>query len=373
MFKTIDLFAGIGGIRRGFEKTGKFKNILSAEIDKFACETYMHLYKENPYNDVRSKEFKEKVSKVKYDVLLAGFPCQSFSIAGKKEGFEDKTRGTLFFDIADILSRTNPKAFLLENVAGLLSHKKGKTFQTILEVLIKDLNYKIIGAERDKFGNITFNKNDFLRNAKDFGMPQNRLRTYIIGFRRDLIPKDYIFKNLPFERKNLKIYNNLNDLLEFKNKEKYYMSSGGLETLRKHKRYHKEKGNGFGYEIVNSTLKKNPIANTILATGGSAKERNLIYDPQDGISGKVVKGKKTPLNSDCIRVMTPREWGKLQGFINYAFINKDGIDEFTFPPKISDTQLYKQFGNSVVIPVIEELAKYIYKTLKDFNKFKSVI
>ncbi|MGL5725246.1 DNA cytosine methyltransferase [Cetobacterium sp.] len=370
MLKTIDLFAGIGGIRKGFEKTGKFKNILSAETDEFACKTYMHLYKENPYNDVRSEEFKEKISKVKYDVLLAGFPCQSFSIAGKKQGFEDKIRGTLFFDIADILFKTKPKAFLLENVPGLLSHKKGETFQTILEVLIKDLNYKVIGAEKDDSGNIVFNKNNFLRNAKYFGIPQNRLRTYIIGFREDLILKEYEFKNLPTKRKGIKIYKNLNDLLEFKNEEKYYLSSGGFETLRNHKKYHKEKGNGFGYEIVNSDLKQNPIANTILATGGSAKERNLIYDPQEGIAGKVVKRKKTPLNYDYIRIMTPKEWGKLQGFINYAFINKEGIDEFSFPPKISDTQLYKQFGNSVAIPVIEELAKYIYKTLKDLNTKK---
>lgn len=106
MFKVIDLFAGIGGIRRGVELTGKFKNVLSAEIDKYACETYKHLYNEDPYNDVTSEEFKLKVENIEYDVLLGGFPCQSFSIAGKKEGFKDKTRGTLFFDIADIISMT---------------------------------------------------------------------------------------------------------------------------------------------------------------------------------------------------------------------------------------------------------------------------
>src|SRR6056297_2696074 len=124
-YKTIDLFAGIGGIRRGIEKTGKFRNVMSAEIDEHACKTYELLFGKNPENDVTSEKFKKKVEKIKYDVLLAGFPCQSFSRAGKEEGFKDKTRGTLFFDIADIIDRTRPKAFLLENVDNLLSHDKG--------------------------------------------------------------------------------------------------------------------------------------------------------------------------------------------------------------------------------------------------------
>jgi len=115
-YKTIDLFAGIGGIRRGFELTGYFENILSAEIDKYACMTYQYLYGENPLNDVTSQDFKNKVKSINYDILLAGFPCQPFSIAGDKKGFEDKTRGTLFFHIADILKDTKPKSFLLENV-----------------------------------------------------------------------------------------------------------------------------------------------------------------------------------------------------------------------------------------------------------------
>lgn len=362
MFKTIDLFAGIGGIRRGFEKTGKFKNIISAEIDRYACITYNHLYKEDPYNDVTSEEFKEKVDKIDYDVLLAGFPCQAFSIAGKKEGFEDKTRGTLFFDVADIISRTKPKAFLLENVEGLLTHKKGETFKTILEVLIKDLGYKIVGTN-EVGEEIIFERKSFLRSCKNFGLPQKRTRTYIVGFRKDLIPENYNFDELPDKKTDIKLYRDLNDLLELRNDEKYYMSSGGLETLKNHKKSHSEKGNGFGYEVINDPSIKNPIANTILATGGSGKERNLVYDPQEGIAGKVIKGKKTPLNDEGIRVMTPKEWGKLQGFINYAFVNEKGEDEFTFPEGISDNQLYKQFGNSVAIPVIEEIAKYIYNNL----------
>ena len=131
-YRTIDLCAGIGGIRKGFEMTGAFQNVLSAEIDKYACMTYEHLYGENPLNDITSEDFKTKVEKTKYDVLLAGFPCQAFSRAGRQLGFLDKTRGTLFFDIADILQRTRPKAFMLENVDNLITHSKGNTFKVII-------------------------------------------------------------------------------------------------------------------------------------------------------------------------------------------------------------------------------------------------
>src|SRR5690625_414822 len=174
-YKTIDLFAGIGGIRRGFEKTSRFQNVLSAEIDPYACKTYEHLFKENPLNDVTDIEFKKKVDQIDYDVLLAGFPCQAFSIAGKKEGFKDKTRGTLFYDIADIIERTRPKAFLLENVEGLIRHDKGRTFNIILETLIKDLNYKVIGADLSPItGEVIYEPSAFVRNSKNFGVPQNR-------------------------------------------------------------------------------------------------------------------------------------------------------------------------------------------------------
>jgi len=182
MYKTVDLFAGIGGIRRGFEMTGNFKNILSAEIDTYACKTYEHLFGENPKNDVTSEEFKKKVEKVKYDILLAGFPCQSFSRAGKQEGFLDRTRGTLFFDIADIINRTRPKAFLLENVDNLISHEKGQTFKVIIETLVKELEYKVIGVEIDEKGNVCYDAKNFVLNSRNFGIPQNRPRVYMMGF-----------------------------------------------------------------------------------------------------------------------------------------------------------------------------------------------
>ena len=151
------------------------------------------------------------------------------------------------------------------------------------------------------------------------------------------------------------IYHDLNDLLEHNVPAKYYMASGYLETLIRHRARQEGKGYGFGYRIVNAEGIERPIANTLLATGGSGRERNLIYDPQEGIAGRELKGKKTPLNDKGIRVMTPSEWGKLQGFINYGFVNAAGIDEFSFPEGIPDVQRYKQFGNSVTIPLEDPL------------------
>ncbi len=361
--KTIDLFAGIGGIRRGFEMTGNFQNVLSAEIDKYACETYEHLYGENPYNDVTSEEFKNKVENTNYDILLGGFPCQSFSIAGKKEGFKDKTRGTLFFDIADIIDRTKPKAFLLENVEGITTHDKGRTFITIVETLVNDLGYHMIGVEEGLNGHLEFNKEEIIRNTKNFGLPQKRSRAYMMGFRKDLIPENYVFPPLPSKRES-PIYKNLYELLDKKVEDRYYLSETYLETLKRHRNNHHQKGNGFGYIIVNEG--ENPVSNTILATGGSGKERNLVKQANYTLGGKIVKNKKSGLNYDGIRHMTPNEWGKLQGFIGYAFKNGNE-DKFSFPDDVSVTQQYKLFGNSVSIPVIEEMAKYMYKRLEELN------
>lgn len=370
MYKTIDLFAGIGGIRKGFELTNKFSTVLSAEIDKYACETYKHLYGEDPFNDVTSEDFKKKTESIQYDVLLGGFPCQAFSIAGKQEGFLDQTRGTLFFDIADIIQRTRPKAFLLENVEGLLRHKKGETFDTILRTL-NELDYKVVGMEQDGLlpDEIKYNSKEFLVNSRNFGIPQNRPRVYIVGFDRKrygALIDNLSMKEIPKERRGEPLYSDLNDLLEFKASKEYYLASGYLQTLKNHKNRHKGKGNGYGYIVVNEPDIESPVSNALLATGGSGKERNLVYDPQEEIGGTVVKGKQTPLNDEGIRMMTPREWGKLQGFINYAFM-KDGIDHFSFPDNISKIQQYKQFGNSVTIPVIEVIAQEIGKALDDLE------
>ena len=368
-YKTIDLFAGIGGIRKGFELTGYFENVLSAEIDPYACKTYEHLYNENPLNDVTSKDFKKKIRKIKYDTLLGGFPCQSFSRAGNQMGFLDSTRGTLFFDTAEIIKETRPKTFLLENVDNLLSHDKGHTFKTILNVLIKDLDYYIIGARLNDQGNVEFERANFVRNSRNFGVPQNRPRVYIMGFDKQFFSKEQlnlIPKELP-QSSSENIYSSLDDLLTQQVDPKYYLASGAFESLKKHKARHNGKGNGFGYQIVNEKNGRS-YSNALLATGGSGKERNLVVDKSANYGGMILKSKKTPINEEFVRNMTPEEWGKLQGFIGFAFKDKHGNDEFSFPEGISDAQKYKQFGNSVTIPVILKMATFMKEVLVNMGE-----
>lgn len=364
-YRTIDLCAGIGGIRRGFEMTGKYKNVLSAEIDELACQTYENIFHDDPRNDLTSPEFKEKVRQLKYDGLLAGFPCQAFSRVGLRLGFRDKTKGTIFFDIAEMIQQTQPKFVFLENVENLVRHEKGNTFRTIINILEKELDYKVIGTETSLLGDIEYNPGDFVRNSKDFGIPQNRPRVYIIAYNRKYFGKklQLLSNSLPEFRPAGNIYPNLNSLLDTGDiPAKFFLSSGYLETLEKHKLRQKGKGYGFGMKIVNAPEIEYPIASTLLATGGSGRERNLVIDDKNGAkhANCMAHGKKTPINNKNIRTMTPTEWGKLQGFVNYAFINEDGTDGFAFPATVSDVQKYKQFGNSVTIPVIETMASYIF-------------
>lgn len=361
--KTIDLCAGIGGIRRGFELAGGYRNIASAEIDEMACKTYEHLFHENPYNDVTSNLFKDRLQALKYDVLLAGFPCQAFSSVGLQQGFEDKTKGTIFFDIATIIKITRPKVVFLENVQNLLSHDKGTTFKTIIDTLDRQLDYHIVGVDYDESGSHSYKRSSFLRNSRNFGIPQNRPRVYIVAFNRayfgdhiSLIPDE-----APIKRERKAIFEDLKDVLDERVDPRFFLSSGYLQTLEKHIVAQRSKGYGFGYYIVNAPGIENPIANTLLATGGSGRERNLIYDPINGAeyAGIKLKGKYSPINSKFIRMMTPNEWGRLQGFIDYAFVDENGVDRFSFPEGMPNAQKYKQFGNSVTIPVIEEYAVFI--------------
>lgn len=319
IYKTIDLFAGIGGIRLGFEMTERVENILSVEIDKFACQTYEENFAENPYGDITQID---EQSIDDFDILLAGFPCQAFSIAGRRLGFED-TRGTLFFDVARILKHKRPKAFLLENVKGLVNHRSGRTLETILHVLEKELNYQVFLE---------------ILNAKDYGLPQNRERIYIVGFSNDKI--DFQFPTYEGPRKILK------DIIEDEEvSSKYYLSDTYLNTLKAHRKRHEDKGNGFGYQI----LSNNGIANAIVV-GGMGRERNLIIDERltDFTPKTKIKGE---INKEFVRSLTPREWARLQGF----------PDSFVIP--VSDTQAYKQFGNSVAVGVIHCLAKEIIRSL----------
>jgi len=303
-FKFIDLFAGIGGFRLAFQNL-KGKCVFTSEWDKYSKQTYQANFGEVPFGDITKKVTKDYIPD-EFDVLCAGFPCQAFSIAGKRGGFED-TRGTLFFDVAEIIRKKKPKAIFLENVKGLRSHDKGKTLATILNVLREDLGYFIPEPK--------------VMNAKEFGVPQNRER----------IKKKYT----------------LEDILETDTVSvKYYLSETYVNTLRDHKARHASKGNGFGYEIIPNSGTANAVV-----CGGMGRERNLVYDfrlkdftPITHIRGEV--------NKEGIRKMTPREWARLQGF----------PDDYKIV--VSDAQAYKQFGNSVAVPAIQATAKKIIEKLK---------
>ena len=309
---------------------------MSAEIDKGARQTYKDNFGEDPYCDVTHLTDEAIPQRIKdFDVLLAGFPCQAFSIAGRRGGFED-TRGTLFFDVARIIKIKKPAAFLLENVKGLVNHKSGATLGTILDVLKNGLGE---GLEYEV---------DFkVLNSKNFGVPQNRERIYIIGYKKTKNnPKPEVKFPDPLDYTP-----KLDEILE---KEpvcsRYYLSQKYLDTLKAHKERHAGKGNGFGYEVVS----EKGLANALMV-GGMGRERNLVYDPRltDFTPKTNIQG---PINNEFIRKMTPKEWARLQGF----------------PPKFQihkvDGQAYRQLGNSVTVPVINAVAKVMIKTLDDYFK-----
>ena len=383
MYKTIDLCAGIGGIRRGFEKTGHFTNILSAEIDEYAARTYsLNFNGDTPFHDLTSSDFKNEAKKVGCDVLMAGFPCQPFSSQGNQEGFEDPTKGTIFFDIKQIINKTRPKVVFLENVQNIISHDNKKTIHIILDSLEKKLEYKVIGVSIDENGKFLYKHDSFVRNTKNFGLPQNRPRAFFVAFDKRLYEGllDQLDKELPRKLDarlagSPYLGKSLLQILEPQVDIHYYMSETYLNTLKKHRERQKENGNGFGYCVLNKDGKEH-VANTIMATGGSGKERNLVmqktpcYDKDD----PVVKKKKGGLNKENVRIMTPTEWGRLQGFIGYGFVNPEtGVDEFKFPDNMPETQKYKQFGNAVSIPVAETMAYFIWDNIQRLNKNKEQI
>ena len=322
-FKFIDLFAGVGGFRMAMQNLGG-KCVFSSEWDKNSQITYKENFGEFPFGDITREKNKQRIPD-DFDILCAGFPCQAFSIAGRRGGFED-TRGTLFFDVADILKRKNPKAFFLENVKGLFNHQGGRTLGRIIDILRDELDYEVPDPQ--------------IVNARDFGVPQNRERVFIVGFRKDLK-----ITNFEYPRPTGKEVK----FADVKEKEpvsvKYFMSTQYLDTLRKHRERHATKGNGFGYEIIEDSQ----IANAIVV-GGMGRERNLVRDfnledftPETKIKGEV--------NREGIRRMTPREWARLQGF----------PDEFIIP--VADVHAYKQFGNSVAVPAVQATAENIVKLL----------
>lgn len=325
-FTFIDLFAGIGGMRIAFQNLGG-KCVFGSEIDEKAQKTYALNFGEVPEGDITKINENEIPD---HDILAGGFPCQAFSIAGKRGGFND-VRGTLFFDVVRIIKAKRPKAFLLENVKGLTNHKGGKTLSTILNILRNELGYIVPEPQ--------------IINAKNFGVPQNRERIFIVGFRGDLGIKEEDF-SYPEPTDTTKT---IRDIME-KNpvSAKYYLSTKYIECLEKHKKRNAERGNGFGYEIKDL----DGISNTIV-TGGMGRERNLIIDTRlkDFTPVTHIKGE---INREGIRRMTPREWARLQGFPD------------NFKIEVADVSAYKQFGNSVAIPAVQATAKnLIEKVIKE--------
>ena len=331
MYKSIDLFAGIGGIRMGFDQAfgDDIKTVFASEIDEPAQKTYRANYADS--FDISGDITQIAADDVPdFDICLAGFPCQAFSIAGAKQGFNDsykgRARGTLFFDTLRICTEreNKPKVIFCENVKGLPMHDKGNTLKVIVGAL-KDEGYRV------------WHK---VLNSKDFGVPQNRERIYIVAFREDIAPDSFTFPD------GTKEHVTIRDILEDEPvSSKYYLSDVYVETLRKHRERHKSKGNGFGYQIRDL----DGIAGTIVC-GGMGRERNLIVDKREHSKVPItnIKGK---INDEDIRKMTPREWARLQGF----------PDTYRLP--LSDTQHYKQFGNSVTVPVVRAIAENIKEVL----------
>lgn len=354
-FTFIDLFAGIGGIRYGFESAGG-KCVFTSEYDKYAVKTYLANYHcdHEVHGDIKEITQPDGMTKQQiykhiqksipdHDVLLAGFPCQPFSIAGvskknslgRAHGFEDETQGTLFFDVARIIEAKRPLAIMLENVKNLKSHDKGKTFKVIMKTL-DELGYDVIDRNYDESG-----ADPRIINGKHF-VPQNRERIVIVAFRRDLKVKGLTLRDISnfFPKKEPKV----SDILEPEHEvdEKYTLTPNLWKYLKDYAEKHKKAGNGFGFGKVT-------------AEDRSTRTLSARYY-KDGSEVLIDRGsRKRP------RRLTPRECARLMGF------DKPGESKFIIP--VSDTQAYKQFGNSVVVPVFESVAKlmkpYILRAKSD--------
>ena len=317
-YTFIDLFAGIGGMRLAYESQGA-RCVYSNEWNKYCQKTYEANFGEIPEGDITKVE---ATGIPDHDILVAGFPCQPFSIAGvskkrslgRATGFEDLTQGTLFFDVCRILNEKRPKAFMLENVKNLVSHDKNRTFATILESLDQldyDVHYQILDGQ--------------------YYVPQHRERIVIVGFDRERYGSevDFEFNLTPQDPKPV-----MRDILEKKVDDKYTLSDKLWTYLQNYAAKHKAAGNGFGYGIA----PLNGVSRTISAR---------YY--KDGSEILIAQRGKNP------RRLTPRECARLQGF----------PDDFKIP--VSDTQAYKQFGNSVVVPLMENVAKLIVKEIAELE------
>lgn len=360
--RCADLFAGIGGIRLGFERAagdGNIETVFVSELDRFAATTYANNFNtptericgaDNLLMDVQGATIYGDITKVtddlmssipQLDICLAGFPCQAFSLAGKKLGFEDDykgmARGTLFREIIRLCDKQRPKVVFCENVKGLTHHDGGRTYE-VIKGAFEQADYQVFSE---------------VLNSKNFDVPQNRERIYMVAIRKDLGITSFTFPTGKETEKRIK------DILEEDPVgSKYYLAEGYYKTLKSHRERHEKKGNGFGYQI------KGPedFAST-LSCGGMGRERNLVIDSREHPTG-LVPGKHSVLNAENVRFMTPREWARLQGF----------DDSFELP--VSDVHLYKQLGNTVTVNVIEAIAEKILQSLQACyarNNFSKVL
>lgn len=306
--KVIDLFAGIGGIRRGFNQVfdNQIECVFSSEIDKNAQKTYQLNFQELPHGDITTIKEEEIPS---HDIILAGFPCQAFSVAGYRKGFED-TRGTLFFDVVRIAKYHKPKVLFLENVKGFIGHDKGKTFQIVKNTL-EEIGYKVYAK---------------VLNSKDYGVAQNRERIYIIAFLDHSI--EFTFP------KALDLKPTIHDSLEREVDEKYYYN--GKPLYKKIKNDITNQNTVYQWRRKYVRENKNNLCPTLTANMGTGGHNVPIITDNKGI-----------------RKLTPRECANFQGF------NK----EFKFPKDLATSHRYKQIGNSVTVNVIEMIAKEIKNVL----------
>jgi DNA (cytosine-5)-methyltransferase 1 len=325
---VIDLFAGIGGFRLGFKRAG-FKTVYSTDIDKSCKITFDNYFGDG---ELHLKDIKElKADEMPdADVITAGFPCQPFSKIGKLHGFAD-ARATLFWDLLKILEAKRPKAFVLENVKNLQAHDGGNTFRVIMDALENQLGYNV---------------HTKILNTNEFGLPQDRKRIYIVGFREKT---DFEFP----EPSPLVL--RVGDLLELEDVDNlYYLSQKYLDGLEKHRQRHEAKGHGFGYRVLDDES----IASA-LVVGNMGRERNLIrgLTKPEGTVNTV----GSPLNRHGIRMLSVRECARLHGF----------PEEYEFPVKIRTA--YRQLGNTVSVPVVEAVAKNVKRNLDAFAATEAAV
>lgn len=348
-FKFIDLFAGIGGFRIAMQNCGG-KCVFTSEFDPYAQKTYQANFGEFPFGDITKQETHDKIP-AEFDIVCAGFPCQAFSLAGKRLGFNDNfkgmSRGTLFAEVVKICEKHQPKAVFCENVKGLAIHDKGNTFKVIKGEFEK--------INTDVFGQTLPGKHSYrffhkVLNSKDFGVPQNRERIYMVALRDDYAPEGYEFEFPEGDKEKV----TLESIREHDVPARYYLSDVYMDTLIRHRARHEAAGHGFGYEI----RKWDGIAGAIVC-GGMGRERNLVQEEGGTPAGLVPETHiKGHINKDGIRKMTPREWARLQGFPeDYKFV-------------LSDVHLYKQFGNSVSIPAIQAISKAIVDRIEEVDAKK---